>query len=70
MLLRKNVGERAPLLGPAGAPPDGVLLPFHLRVAVPAQWAGIRSDAGFDAADLGMVTSRNVVVEQAELPGA
>ena len=70
MLLREHVGERTPLLGPAGTPPDGVFLPFHLGVAVPAHWAGIRGDAGFNAADLGMVAPRDVVVEKAQLPSA
>ena len=70
MLFGKHVGKWAPLFDPAGAPPDGVFLPFHLRVAVPAHWAGIRGNAGFNAADLGMVTPRDVVVEKAQLPSA
>ena len=70
MLLGEHIGERPPLLSPTWAPPDGVLLSFHLRVTVPADRAGVRGDAGLDTADLGVVTTRYVIVKKAELPSA
>ena len=70
MLLREHVCQRAPLLSPTRAPPDSVFLAFHFGVAVPAHWARIGSDAGFNTADLGVVAASDVVVEEAKLPGA
>ena len=69
MLLGEHGGERAPLLLPAGTPPDGVFLPFLLGVTVPAHWAEVSGNAGLNAADLGVITPGEVVVEQAQLPG-
>ena len=56
-------------MDPAGAPPDGVFLSFLFGVAVPANGAGVCGDAGLDAADLGVVTAGQVVVEETQLPG-
>ena len=68
LTLRNHGGERPALLRPAGAPPDGVLLPFFFGVAVSADGAIVARDAGFEASDLRMVAAREVIVQQAELP--